>query len=276
MRFLRTIALALVGVAIFAVVASAAGGILDQSSTTIDNPSGALVSQWHSATVTQTFTAGASGPLTDVQIPIWAESSGYTGSVRMVIHPAPGGVVTAGVTLATTSVNASSLPTNSTPVTWTDFAFSTPPLLVAGSQYAFTVDELSAGHQHFWWQVSGSDVYVGGQASGTVIFPSGGDVAFQTYLSPSAPPNGGGRAGYCSVAGDTWVDGTPIPVGSFLDLRANQPEADPHYAGATTAIYLEGAGLSCDAPPGYRATGDTVGYGGFGSAGPFAYYRRTG
>jgi hypothetical protein len=160
-------------------------------------------------------------------------------------------------------------------VTWTDFAFSTPPLLVAGSQYAFTVDELSTDHQHFWWQTSSSDVYADGQASGTFIYPSGGDVAFQTYLTPSAPLGGGGRAGYCSVAGNTWGDGTPIPVGSFLDLRTNQPDTDTHYAGARTPLYLEGAGLSCAAPRGYHATGDSVGYGGLGSPGPFAYYRRT-
>jgi hypothetical protein len=265
--------LALVGVAMFAGVAGAAGGVLDQSSTSIDDPFAALVSQAHSSAVTQTFTAGASGQLTDVQIAIWSENFGAPGSIRVVVHPAPGGVVNGGVTLATANVAASSLSTDSSVVTWTDFAFATPALLLAGSQYAFTVDELSSVHQHFWWQGAFSDVYAGGQASGTFIYPSGGDMAFQTYLSPTASL-GGGRAGYCSAAGDTWLNGTAIPVGSFLDLSTDQPDADMHYAGATIALYLEGAGLSCGAPAGYRATGETVGYGGLGSPGPFAYYRR--
>ena len=274
MRLLKTMAVTLLGAAIVAGSAAAAGGVLDQSSTTIDDAQAALVSQLHVSTVTQTFTAGASGQLTDVQIVIWAEFFGSTGSLRMVVHPAPGGVVDTATTLATASVAASSLPTNSTTLTWTDFAFSTPPSLVAGGEYAFTVDEVSATHQHFWWQGSDTDVYAGGQASGSFIYPSGGDVTFQTYLLPDSPL-GSGRAGYCSAAGDTWLDGTPIPVGSFLNLSVGQPETDAHYARATFPLYLEGAGLSCGAPAGYSATGDTVGYGGFGSSGPFAYYRHS-
>jgi hypothetical protein len=72
------------------------------------------------------------------------------------------------------------------------------------------------------------------------------------------------RLGYCSAPGDTDPNGQPIPVGTFLDLAAGQPNTDPHYAGATLALYYDGLGLSCDHLPGYTATGELVGLNGHG------------
>lgn len=71
-----------------------------------------------------------------------------------------------------------------------------------------------------------------------------------------ADPVGGSRVGYCSVPGDTWQNGSPMSPGTFLDLLAGQPASDPHYAGATLAIMVEGRGITCDPPPpGYAMHG---------------------
>jgi hypothetical protein len=59
----------------------------------------------------------------------------------------------------------------------------------------------------------------------------------------SLPP----RAGYCSVDGNM-VDGVAVAAGTFLDLQLGQPDTDPAYTGATPAVYVQGVGLTCDAP----------------------------
>lgn len=79
-----------------------------------------------------------------------------------------------------------------------------------------------------------------------------------------ADPVGGARVGYCSAPGDTRQDGNPMSPGTFLDLLAGQPESDPHYAGATVAIMVEGLGITCDPPPpGYSKRGATDPYADF-------------
>lgn len=64
------------------------------------------------------------------------------------------------------------------------------------------------------------------------------------------------HAGYCSVAGNMWPDGTAIGPGTFLYLVYQQPATDVHYTGATPAIYVKGNGITCDPPPaGYTQQG---------------------
>ena len=66
------------------------------------------------------------------------------------------------------------------------------------------------------------------------------------------PPGTGGNICYCAADGNTFPDGRSIPKGTFLQLLANQPSFDPHYAGATLAIYVDQMGLTCPpAPPGF-------------------------
>lgn len=75
------------------------------------------------------------------------------------------------------------------------------------------------------------------------------------------------RGGYCSVAGNTNPDGTPIPPGTFLNLDVGQATSDVNYKGAVPAAYFEGIGISCDnPPPGYTDTGTKVNSGGVVSA----------
>jgi hypothetical protein len=88
----------------------------------------------------------------------------------------------------------------------------------------------------------------------TSPFPFSGSKIGQTLGvgDASAAPTGTSgptRAGYCSVAGNTFPDGTAIAAGTFLDLIYGQPDNDPHYSGATLAIYVQGKGITCDPPP---------------------------
>jgi hypothetical protein len=55
--------------------------------------------------------------------------------------------------------------------------------------------------------------------------------------------------GYCSVSGNTWPNGDPIPPGTFLQLITDQPKNDFHYTGAQPAIFVQGMGITCDSPP---------------------------
>jgi len=68
---------------------------------------------------------------------------------------------------------------------------------------------------------------------------------------------GPSRAGYCAAAGNTNpTTGAAIPAGAFINLLPDQPTVDPHYKGATPAIYVDGTGITCDPPPaGYAVSG---------------------
>jgi uncharacterized surface protein with fasciclin (FAS1) repeats len=78
-----------------------------------------------------------------------------------------------------------------------------------------------------------------------------------TVLMPPDPSAlGSSRIGYCAVAGNTSPTGAPIRPGRFINLRAGQPAADFHYAGAAPANYIEGVGISCLVPSsGYKQEG---------------------
>jgi hypothetical protein len=85
----------------------------------------------------------------------------------------------------------------------------------------------------------------------TTTTTASGATAAPVRLDPNI-----GHIGYCSVSGNTKPDGFPIPPGTFLTLVANQPQVDPNYSGAYPAIYVEGTGITCAAPPaGYVRAG---------------------
>jgi hypothetical protein len=76
-------------------------------------------------------------------------------------------------------------------------------------------------------------------------------------LVPYAQEN---RAGYCSAPGNA-SNGHELAPGSFLDLVVGQPSVDPQYAGATTARWIDGLGITCDnVPAGFTEQGSKDGY----------------
>ena len=248
------------------------GAQIDQSSVSIAAPNDALVSQAHASSISQTFTAAISGRLTDVTVAFHNDAFlGSAGDLRVAVNPVDGlGHPNTAVELAVSTVSVASLSTGAP--AWVEFAFTTPADLTAGTSYAITVTQInSASHQHIWWAGSSGDTYAGGEPSGA----SSGDLAFETYMIAAASaPIGRARGGYCSVAGNTWQDGTAILAGTFLNLADGQPAAG-QYKGATAAYYLEGLGISCVVPAGYARTDESVGYYGHGDPGPYRYYGKT-
>ncbi len=79
------------------------------------------------------------------------------------------------------------------------------------------------------------------------------------------------RYGFCSVAGNTWPDGTPIQPGTFLNLPIDQPTADQHYTGAVPGFFVEGLGITCSPPPGLAAA-STLMANGLGELTPSGFY----
>ena len=251
------------------------GAQIDQFSATTVNSLNGGASQFHGFTASQTFTAGISGQLTDVTVTVWNEgyAGGMSGDLRVAINPVDGfGAPETTVELAVATVPVAALSVG-TP-TATEFQFTAPADLVAGTSYAITISQINGGHEHVWWAGSSGDTYAGGAEFETFGYATG-DFAFETYMFGSSTFTEGGRSGYCSVAGDTWRDGTSIAAGTFLNLVSGQSAAG-HYQGATHAHYLQGLGISCDTPAGYVATGETVGYYGHGDPGLYRYYAKTG
>ena len=65
------------------------------------------------------------------------------------------------------------------------------------------------------------------------------------------------RGGYCTVPGnkDPYT-GVALAPGTFVTLAQAHVTSDASYAGVVPAIYVEGKGLTCDAPPvGYTQHG---------------------
>jgi hypothetical protein len=92
-----------------------------------------------------------------------------------------------------------------------------------------------------------------------------------SFLQNAAAPQDE-RAAYCSVAGDTWPDGTAIPPGTFLNLEAGQPSTGSAYAGAVPANYVAGVGLTCDPPPAGDTQEGTAGAAQHVAGGIYPYY----
>jgi hypothetical protein len=144
--------------------------------------------------------------------------------------------------------------------------FSAPAALVAGQTYAIYIREITSEHVHIFINVVSNGGYASGQLYPDALvdpnYVGSGDIQFKTYVIPTAQQvaeviqSAPARMAYCSAEGDTWQDGSPIPAGTFLDLMGGQPLVDPHYIGATPAIYVEGEGLTCDpAPKGFERHG---------------------
>ena len=138
--------------------------------------------------------------------------------------------------------------------------------LVAGQAYVIYATSLfsegsGSGSWGFVWE---ADPY----ADGTMVWQNGGalgsawdgnyeglgDLAFIATFRPTTQAVAfvpmPARGGYCTVVGNTNpYTGAAIPPGTFVDLAQAQVVSDPSYAGVMPARYVEGVGLTCDAPP---------------------------
>jgi hypothetical protein len=98
--------------------------------------------------------------------------------------------------------------------------------------------------------------YTFGEGSGLVVTDSSGnghtgvisEINAPTFFFPFGPPLS--HVGYCAVAGNhNPYTGAAYPAGKFLELELGQPLLDPAYRGAAPAIFVQGVGITCDAPP---------------------------
>ncbi len=156
-----------------------------------------------------------------------------------------------GTTTTTPLVSAGPANCCSSPSGGFSYSGSTSLTVAVGDSYGFTM----SGSNY------DSDSTLNGTFTVTVSEPS---------LPDPPPPPLAQRAGYCAAAGDVDpVSGQPIPAGTFLNLNKGQPDSDPNYAGATPARYVEGEGITCDAPPpGDVQDGFEAGYPSFGPPSP--------
>jgi hypothetical protein len=169
-------------------------GTLDQENPAVTSNSYNTGAPWYFA---QTFTAGASGNLTEVELYVFGPSSpslaganAAVASVTVMIFAVEGNAL-AGSALATSTVE---VPGGNG---WLTFAFTTPPAITATTMYAIAFQcVLTAA-------VSLGDSYAGGSAFGGRLgeAPSmgvTGDFAFRTYVAASSstpPPTSTGTTG---------------------------------------------------------------------------------
>jgi hypothetical protein len=167
---------------------AALAGTLDQQQT---NTSGGTATIDSGETSAQTFTAGLSGGID--QVDLYLETAGTPTAplnveIRDVSGGAPGGTVLAGQ-----SVPASSVPAAGS---FVSVNFATPAPVAAGSQYAIVVysSTVSITNDYYWSY--GGNSYAGGEFFYTLNSPPSGawtpasstDLAFKTYVGPLTTP----------------------------------------------------------------------------------------
>jgi hypothetical protein len=142
----------------------------------------------------------------------------------------------------------------------------------SGFSYSGTTSLQVAAGDTYGFRLTGSNGDSNATLNGTLTINSDVETSDPDPVAAAAQ-----HVGYCAVAGDVDPDtGQPIAPGTFLVLNGGQPAVDPSYAGATPAVFLQGLGIACGVPVGYTLTSQTVGYGGAGDPGVYAYYAQTG
>ena len=227
-RASRTVT-ALIAVAATAVAASggvaAAAGPLDQSQTALDSTHSyySLSSGLFTQTFAQTFTAGRTGLLDQVSLPL--RSRGPDLTVEVVPVTAGGAPDTTAAPLASAVVPSSAAPPFG--VTWVPVTLP-DTMVTAGSQYAIALVAPAFGA--WQWLGASSPLYADGQAyyqapdSSSPWNSLAYSFAFQTYVLPcmSGPVPGGVRlaAGQSACLAGAQVSG-PVTVKSGGSLLAS-------------------------------------------------------
>ena len=132
-------------------------------------------------TVTQTYKAGITGPLTGVEI--YCE--------QLLTDQLPGGRAQGPIGDVTVSVGSATASGSCGPAGWLIFVLSNGPAQTAGHTYTISI-EFTAGHMV---RIGNGQDYANGAAGG-----------------PSVPPD---------FAFGTWVGATPPPTGTVLDDAAS-------------------------------------------------------
>jgi len=269
-RIAVTLAVALlasVGTAVRNAAAATPGSVVDQTQTT---NSGSAIFTSSSWTLGETFTAGISGPLTDVDLYAASTAAGAPNLQVTITTVDGGGNPQPGNVLASTTIPTPGTVNSQTILT---AHFSTPVSVTAGTQYAVLLNQPS-GTQFGSFYIASGNPYAGGESDVLSSLDASDDFAFTTYVAVPVSASTD-RVGYCSVPGNTWADGSPIAPGTFLNLAQGQPGSDSHYIGAYPADYLQGVGITCNVGAGFAPTGTEVGFWG-DDTGQYAFYAKAG
>jgi hypothetical protein len=236
MRSLRFLAVAVLAVLMIAFIfqpVAAATGTLDQQQTSILG--GLLLYSSPPASspqfLGQTFTAGLTGPLTEVDLAVACTQGDTTvctsnGPVTVEIRSGD----PTGALLASASLLSSAIPTvpeSVMPSEFVAFVFSSPPDVVAGTVYAIVITATNA----FYGNYSVGNCYSGNPyVAGTAyyydgiwreVLPSGEqDLAFKTYVAPpqiSLSPTCGPPGTEVVVTGS----GFTRHANSFCEIHSN-------------------------------------------------------
>ena len=194
--FRRTFLVAVAAAALFLTVAApASAGTLDQQQTTADASPG-LFGSGPPQSRAQTFTAGITGKLD--QVDLFLNKIGTTPPVTVEIRTttssAPDSAPTSTV-LATATVPDSAIGTTNS---FVQVTFAAPPSVVAGTLYAIVAySPGDLGMVTGWLERNGGNPYASGTAFGSSDpLPPGGnwnqeaanDQAFKTYVVPTPTP----------------------------------------------------------------------------------------
>jgi hypothetical protein len=180
------------GVACIFAPAAALAGTLDQQQT---DGSGSFVSIYTGQSAAETFTAGLSGGVDQVDLHLGTSGGTPTAPLSIEIRDASAGAP-GGTVLASHSVSAF----NGAPA-FLSINFAPPAPVVAGTQYAVVAYSGADFSSVYKWSVStAADSYAGGAAFRVVTSPPSGawtpvtgDLAFKTYVTPT-PRTTGQRA----------------------------------------------------------------------------------
>jgi hypothetical protein len=175
-----------------AVPGLASAGTLDQQQT---NGGGVTFDTDSMQSLAQTFTAGLSGRLDQVDLKLAANGTGpilpLTVEIRNAVGGSPGGTV-----LASGSIPASAAPPP--PAAFVSLGFASPATVTAGTQYAIVVFNADVFPRRWGWAVDPSDPYAPGSAFHQATSPPGptwltdssSDTAFRTFVVTQAPATG--------------------------------------------------------------------------------------
>jgi hypothetical protein len=188
-RKVLTAALTAAWAGCIAVPGTASAGTLDQQQP---NGGGVTFDVESGQSLAQTFTAGISGGLDQVDLKLVASGPGptlpLTVEIRNVSAGSPGGTV-----LGSGSIPASAAP--ATPAAFVSLAFTNPAPVTAGTQYAIIAYNADVYPQRWGWAVDATNPYAPGLTFHQETSPPGptwlsdaeSDLAFKTYVLKPTP-----------------------------------------------------------------------------------------
>ena len=231
--------------------ASATGSQLDQSNLPTVTATDSINT---SESFAQTFTVGIQGVLTDVELSL-SETGSPNAPLAISITTLTGSQPNLSNVIGSGTVQESSLSGSAQLIT---ASLSVQPAVTVGEQLAIVLTTTASIGNYIWWDDDQPD-YAGGSAVENLGGGWSGvswDKAFATFVGQPVAGGVAPRGAYCTVAGNTSDLGASLAVGTFVNLDDGQAWSDPHYAGATPAIFVAGKGLMCGAPPaGYTQHG---------------------